>query len=321
MSTARESGGLEELIPQAWISGPNEGKLRIVLYQAEQISPPALLPGRGIVDLEDLRIVLFRGRISLPEGIREVEFSSEGTIRYEIGSIEPVKTEEAWWLLMLMPTTIDGSPVPAVDLERRVTSASGLVGAINGRTVVWKHNRSVDMQFPDGKVASWLPVPVPSFAYPAPRVKPEGLVGLQDVVARLGNLALPVRNRVLLSLSWYDEALRRIHVDGFLRAWVAIEVLAMPDGTSIAPINDRLGEVYGISSTEAARRFATGRLFGMRGRILHAGATPQIHFLLLLYVQALCVDVLLHVLQAPPQYRVAEVEGMRHFNLPWFLSL
>jgi Apea-like HEPN len=115
------------------------------------------------------------------------------------------------------------------------------------------------------------------------------------------------KNRILLSLRWFENATMRAAsstgVDVFLTYWVALEALAMPDTTSIGPLHDALGAIYGVDRSNVANQFLTGKLYRLRGMIVHDGKRAEIRAAIPHYLDCLYVDVLFHELGLPSEQR------------------
>lgn len=110
------------------------------------------------------------------------------------------------------------------------------------------------------------------------------------------------RRSLELSLRWFQRAVGEDGADALLSLWVAIEALELTT-TDIAPISVALGEIYRVSPREAKAEFMVGRLYGLRGAIVHGGARPAIDALLIDYVEALYSDLLLRRLGLAPEHR------------------
>ena len=108
------------------------------------------------------------------------------------------------------------------------------------------------------------------------------------------------RERIALSLRWYEEATRDDGVDVLLKLWFALETLAMPDTTDIRPIRDGLASIYGTSPADAGQRYGISRIFGLRSRIVHEGLRIEVPPLLLAYIRAVYVDLLVAKLGFAP---------------------
>lgn len=108
-------------------------------------------------------------------------------------------------------------------------------------------------------------------------------------------------------------------MDAYLKNWFALETLGMPDTSDVRPLNDSLARAYAIPLKEAESRFAVGRLFGLRSRIVHDGQIVPIHARLLDYIAAIFVDVLFERLNVAAERRAELVSAMSDFRLERYL--
>ena len=90
--------------------------------------------------------------------------------------------------------------------------------------------------------------------------------------------------------------------------------IGMPDTTNVRPLNDSLASAYGIPLEEAHDRFAIGRLFGLRSRIVHDGFMMPIYGQLLQYIEAVYIDVLHQHLGLPCAKKAEKVASDPAFN-------
>ena len=73
-------------------------------------------------------------------------------------------------------------------------------------------------------------------------------------------------------------------MSSFIKFWVAIETLAMPNTSNIKPLNLALAKGYNLKITEAETRFQLGLGLNLRSKIVHDGlivpnpwAAPSLH--------------------------------------------
>jgi hypothetical protein len=118
------------------------------------------------------------------------------------------------------------------------------------------------------------------------------------------------RRSMELSLRWLHRATGEDGADALLSLWIAIEALELTT-TDIAPISAALGKIYGLPASEAKAEFLVGRLFGLRGTIVHGGARPPIDALVIEYAEELYADLMLRRLGLPPEHR-ARAHLSRH---------
>jgi hypothetical protein len=124
----------------------------------------------------------------------------------------------------------------------------------------------------------------------------------QQVVEQTQALDDDTRSRVLLAMRWYLLAQRHrleqdeSNTDILVSYWVALEALAMPNTTNINPVKRILGEIHNMSAQQVGDTFPIGKIFNLRGKVLHEGYVPEIQWKLLVFMDDLFVDVLLQIL-------------------------
>lgn len=130
------------------------------------------------------------------------------------------------------------------------------------------------------------------------------------------------RNRVSLALRWYLRAQRHpiptgeLAIDLFVYYWVAFEALAMPNEDYRSALR-RLAEIHARTMEEVKAAFPIGRLHGLRSRILHRGEVYPLDRRLSAFMDALCVDVMMHLLGIEKEPRTAAyLDGSANGLLP-----
>jgi len=89
----------------------------------------------------------------------------------------------------------------------------------------------------------------------------------------------------------------------------------MPSTTDIAPLNDLLATVYGLSSgADASKKFHTGLLFGLRSRIVQDGRIVPIDGRVLRYCEFMYHDALRHILKLRSERRLELLLHDRSFD-------
>ncbi|MFH1114783.1 MAG: hypothetical protein V1792_12780 [Pseudomonadota bacterium] len=96
-------------------------------------------------------------------------------------------------------------------------------------------------------------------------------------------------------------------VDSFVKYWISLETLAMKDTTKVRPINEILAKCYDLTVKAATNRFHVGRLYGVRGDIVHKGVSKGIDLTLKKYLEAIYLDVLFHKLGLPCEHRAGSL--------------
>lgn len=109
-----------------------------------------------------------------------------------------------------------------------------------------------------------------------------------------------------MALRWYqrslgDDRLTRNTTEGqtetFINSWLALETLVLERNSGISPIISMLSEIHGLDRQRTGELFPVGRIFGLRGRILHEGSIENFNSELIDFMRAVFADLLLHKLQ------------------------
>ena len=142
------------------------------------------------------------------------------------------------------------------------------------------------------------------------------------IVEALLTLDEEIRNRVSLALRWYLRTQRHVipanewRIDTFINYWIAFEALAMPREHVKSAIA-KLAAIHGRSEDEIQRIFPIGRIFSLRGKILHHGLVFALDKRLLQFMDDLFVDVLMYILDLPsPLKTSAYLDGSVENLLP-----
>ena len=244
----------------------------------EQLGTPPLPAGNGVLMLHNMQIVHHRTNL--------------GT-----------------FVVLATPHSREGETGNEGRSREQLRTAAGLLGAIMGRNAVYEPLFDLEMDI----VGNAAGVRSPTFENPAAfrtiDLSDSRLAILESCAERIAALSAPMQHRVRLSLRWLYQAMHELDgVSAFLKYWIAIETLAMPDGTNIKPVTQQLAASYGKSEAEARDFFAVGRLFGLRSEIVHEGLTPTIEQHLLAYTEGIYVDLLTHGLGGKSTIAVGSLE-------------
>jgi hypothetical protein len=205
-------------------------------------------------------------------------------------------------------------------VKRTISTSAGIIAAFSGRNAVYEKIYDNILDVGTGAASGFSPVFSNPWVFPHPNFSKDRVALIRKGITCLNTIAIQMRNRIELAMHWYEEALRDQGRDAFLKSWIALEVLAMPDSTNVRPITEALARAYSISYDEATKAYGVGRIFGLRSRIVHNGELLPIHFLLEEYTQAIFADVLFDMLQLPSDRRIEAVKAKPEFDLNGFLQ-
>jgi hypothetical protein len=289
---------ITDLVPDTWFKDTEKSSFWVTGYQI--CCPEALELKQGhSFDLEQVRVLIFKGEINYPK----IKGAPIVRVRDNRLCIEGVKydhlTESTTWLLILQPYIVDGEEREEYLVKRKAGSIAALYVAINGFNMAY--TRVFDFQSTlSGEVSCASPTFINPGAFPLPDLSEKRLQSIHMVGQAIDGLDTGEKRRVEIALHWFESGLRSQGLDAFIKLWVAIETLAMPDGSNIKPLNQRLADLYGMSLSEASTKFGVGIIFGLRSRILHGGEDLAINQSLSQYMEALFFDIILSVLNLHP---------------------
>jgi hypothetical protein len=307
-----------DIAPDRWFRSRATSTIWVTGYRCALAQLPAK---RGtILDLGSAVALVVSGALNYFDGgTLEREIRPDGGLKLKAVPGGNKAAPAGEWVVVIAPFEVDGRAADEPAVRQLISGMAGLVSVVCGRNSIYERVFDNVLKA-DGSLASGFSSVIEN---PSVFPRPDFSQPTLDRLARLGKAvgALPARdqNRVLLSLHWHESALRSEGIDAFLKSWIALEVLTMPDGTNIRPINECLSAGYGLSLDLATDTFQVGRLFGMRSRIVHAGEKLSLHYRLEQYVQAVYDDTLHEILQVPGAKTARSLLDATDVDLPTLL--
>jgi hypothetical protein len=180
--------------------------------------------------------------------------------------------------------------------------AVSLVAAVCGRNAVFQHLFTQEFSLAGEGAQAYSRHEAPG-SLGKPEVAGKQLAKVARASERIAILPEFDRNKVLLSLRWYQMGFGGLGAEKFLMYWIALEALCMKKRTNIQPIREMLSSAYQMLLEDIEKNFRIGRLFEIRGRIVHKGEFIPLHFTYLRYMEALYRDLLFQRLGLPCERR------------------
>jgi hypothetical protein len=305
-----------DLVPSDWFKKPAESSVWMAGYRIFKVPPELLASGPKIIDLAKVRAILVFGKMTYQDSSQvEIEFISENQWRVNAGSFGQRETPEGAYLLLMSPFDTDGVTGHEASTRQTIALYVGLLATLFGRNIVYRRLFDNIVQCGKEQVSSFNRAVENPLWFPAPIIDDTHLAELTAADARIASLADQDKQRIQLSLRWFESAVFDNGVDAFLKCWIALETLGMPDTTNIRPLNETLAGAYGISVDEARDRFGIGKLFGLRSRIVHDGVFVTIGGEFQKYTEAIFIDVLRHELELTCAKKAEEILTNPTFDL------
>ncbi len=311
-----------DLAPDGWFKDKAGSSIWMTCYRMLRVPPTQLNIGQCI-DLEHVRVLLLRGTVSYLDSSRAtIQITSEGEWMFDATAVQQAVSPQGTYALFLAPHDIDGVAGVEPVTRDRIREAVGLIGTLYGRNAVYQHLFDNLIELKDDKNSAFSPVFENPNWFPPLDMSETSVSLLKRSDTEIKKLPERDKNRTYLALRWLQYALYEMDgVSSFIRYWVALETLAMPDTSNIMPMNELLAAAYNITPAQAKQKFMTGRLFDLRSKIVHDGRIVPIHAQLQRYMEALFADLLAATLGMPCEERAAAVISDPTCDLPSYLRI
>jgi hypothetical protein len=309
---------IEDLVPNEWVEPRNGKALLMIAYEVQGIAASGLTQPLAC-DLKDVRVLVWKGNLSYREEVKVTRFWIDDARRFNIVEPEPtaiLKTPDGLYAIFMSHYTVTPDTNQGeLEAQRRIEIAAALFDSFQGRNVIFQKMYENTYNFETKAALSWsAPILVP-FSYPTPDLTAAGFKQIIAAERARWSLGDVERNRLELSLRWFLQGSFATGIDAFLKLWFAIEVLAMPSDTNIAPLNDVVANIYELTDgKQASATFHIGLLFGLRSKIVHRGFMPALDDRLLRYCEHLYHDVLRHSLNLPSERRLGQLANDPSFD-------
>lgn len=305
--------GWKDLVPADWIDEPGSMTIWVTGFLAMGLNQNSFLDGPKAFDLGDIRVIILFGQL-IYDALSMIEIRSSQTPQFHIRTEERV-SPEGGHLLVLQPFDPADEKLNETVVRKQVKAVAGLIASTFGQNLVFHRLFDNSINLRDNKKTVYGQSFRHPGTLPVPDVSDKRLRLTSRGYEALSQLTDSERNRAGLSLQWYYDALNASGVDKFLKCWLAIETLGMPDTPNIRPLNERLARAYSVSHREAKERFSVGRLLGFRSEIVHEGKLVPIHSLLSDYVEGLYIDILFEQLGLECERAAEGVLNKPNFDL------
>jgi len=310
-----EKFDIHQMTPTHWFKDPNSSSVWLSGYKMFRLTSQDFVLGPKIMDLENARAIMIYGRVSYLDNLAATpQPTSDGGYKFNTLEVEKT-TPEGPYLVLILPFDKDGVAGSERITRDRISDIVGLLIAFNDQNMAFEHLFDYVINL-DGKERSVIGDAITNpMGMPKPNLSSNQFLRIQNADQKIGSLDLPTQNRIRLSLRWFEAATYDDDIDAFLKYWIAIETLAMPDTTNIRTINELLSAVYGLSSEQVGETFHIGRLFNARGKIVHGGERFRVSVYLTEFMQAIYVDVLFKILGLQSEKRALALIQKEEFNL------
>lgn len=291
-----------------WFRRWQDARVFVSVYRVYRVPLKGAFSRRPLVaEFGQVRAVFLQWDAPYQKIDQNIVEQPNGQIVMQPHPLHTYRTGDGILLLLMtpLPENYDGNDENAA--RERVSFTRSLMVALVGRNAAYEHEFDMSVECGDRAVSN----PSPVFITPVdeiPMVNEEGVELVSVALEKLSLLDDSTQNRIRLALRWYqrsfgDDRLVRDttegQIDDFINCWLALETLSMEGTTNIAPIKNMLGDIHGLDAQQAGELFPIGRLYRLRGSILHDGQLQHLKQGLTRFMTDVFADLLLHVLGLP----------------------
>lgn len=290
-SPDRTERDMTELVPSAW----HDGQVWVSCYRAFCIPQQELLDTQPF-DLFGVRCQLLWGGAPYWRSTLWMEPQFDGGVVVHADVEGLLHADDGPFIMLTTPTEQGTTPLAEEETRARLRSALALLRLALGRNIAVEPLGELIFT-PGTKVVTAMEAGfrMPTWDGP-PDTSMSGAQFISQLHDAIEALDEHLHNRVELSLQWFFRAQQTHGVSGFLMYWFTLEALAMNGPKDLKLLKDRLGAIYDVDRRVIVERFRMGRLYGLRGAIVHNGLHPMLHHKALDFLAAVYWDLLLDIL-------------------------
>lgn len=320
MNNLTEKTSISSLTPDSWFSEDMPHYAWLTAYRMMLTEQP-LLPKPIIHDYKNLRVILFFGKLAyLDNNNIKYNWSNNGTLTTTANN-QITLSEESGWLIILQPYNNNIDCLNENNLRYNAGVYAGLYSALNTQNIAFIKLCDNVINLENNNITTFGPAIKNCLTFPPLDLSSAKSDLMQNAGTVIAKLPDAEKNRIMLSLHWFEKGLRSIGIDGFISMWIALETLGMPNTTDVRPIIQKIANAYHIPYDKAQQKFQIGKIHGLRGRILHEGENIVIHANLSDYIEAIYSDVLFETIGLSSEKRSEKILTRNDFNLTDLLNI
>ncbi|TWH47969.1 HEPN domain-containing protein [Sporomusa sp. KB1] len=299
------------LLPESW----RNTTLFLSTYKILRVNPSEVPNGVKSVNFGYVQAIFIFGKLAYFWENQNIYQNNNAEIKIEV-DLDNKSTSEGWHLVLLTPCpTQEGQDINTA--KDKLDTIAGLFIAFNGQNILYEHEFD-QIIVPSREQTSFSGrVFRNPMCLPKTKLDTDSLNVMSKVSRIIFMLPVPDQNRIFLSLRWLKLATYDEGINSFLKFWIALETLAMPD-TNIKPLNERLARIYEMPLSKVYDTFQLGRIFGLRSHIVHNGLLACPSGNLLDYMQCIYFDILFDILNLPSEFRAATYLKNNQLYFPTF---
>jgi hypothetical protein len=306
--------------PSKWFQSPGNDCILLSVYKVPAMGAGDFNAAPIVLefDISQVRASFVYCKFVYPD-IRAAipTFRTPNSFRLDNPEIIDRKAPEAAYLVLSSPLKIEGADKNESQVRQAMALALSLILAVHGRSAAFSHVFDHLLKVSETGFILNGGSHMNYWFFGKPNLDTRHLDEIKEAEKALLSKPSQEKNRISLSLRWFSMATYDSGIDAFLKYWIALETLAMPDDTNIKPLREILAKASSIETQKIDDSFGIGRIYGLRSDIVHKGLQVTLDIPFLFYMSRLYSDVLFEVLGLPRMNRAQacladpKVEGLK----------
>ena len=245
-----------DLVPTEWVNSETGPLVWFTAFRIVNLTKEDLSSRPITVDLLGVHAIIFYGTFPyLDLTLTKWELGNESNVQVHVPDLKVNNSREGACLI-LFSRYLEGDPIYGeAETQKRIASVKALFASVCGQNIVYERICDNVINLQDGRFMGFAPVFKNPHVIPAPKIDETTISVLQLAAKTITARSKVDQSRILLALHWYETALNDDGIDAFLKYWIALEVLVMPDTTNIGPLNSLLAQAYKITTQDVGEKF------------------------------------------------------------------
>ncbi len=215
-----------EFTSKNWFKKPEQSSIWISAYECARLSPEDLPNGFKKIDLKIANAVIIHGQLKFHDTNETFKLSPEGSPGLSL-NLKEKETESGIWLVFIIPFKVDGVEGDSANIQFIISTLAGFLSCLAGRNIVYKNIFNQTVLLGEKQTQFSGPVHLNPLALPKPAIAEDRINLIEDAFATINSIPKPKKNKILLSLHWYEQGEFSRGIDSLLKIWIALEVLGM----------------------------------------------------------------------------------------------
>lgn len=305
-----------DFIPKEWNLKSEEDKILTKCFIVINLKKEDIVNEfQKINILNDVIALFIYGKIKyLYSGKCEIDklFDCDRQIRSEVKN---KTTNQGLYCLLLTPFEVAGEKLNEDEINKKINQSLGILNIFAGKAISYAEIFTNILYYDRKRIETFSEIIENPNYFKKPNIEEKNLNYIQNICNNINKLSnTEMKNKVLLSLDWFFQAIKSKNIDSFLKLWIAIEALTTGNKTA-SYVSRKLAEIYNMNLKDSNNYFMFGKISGYRDKVVHHGESKPIKSELLDYLEGIYIDLLFNYLKLDSPSKSKKNREKENFNL------